>query len=189
MTNLKKWTILDSQWVINNQWCKVRQDKIQLPNGTIIDDFFVNVRPEIVLILAITPQQEVIFVRQYRHGSNQILLELPAGTFNESQESSLNAAKREFQEETGYSSDNFIFLGQLYENPIKDQQKIYLYLALDAIKTSEQELDITEEIEVVLIPLKEIQAKIIQGEICVAGTIAAIYLGLNYLSSRNNSVT
>ncbi len=184
MTNLKKWKIVDSRWVINHRWCQVRQDTVELPNGTIIDDFFVNVRPDIVLILALTPQEEIIFVRQYRHGSSQILLELPAGTFDVKKEKSMEAAQRELAEETGYHSSQWIGLGTIYENPIKDQQKIHLFIALNTMKVGEQNLDITEEIEVVLWPIQVATDKILQGEICVAGTISTIYLGLNYLSTH-----
>ncbi|MGK7933539.1 MAG: NUDIX hydrolase [Microcystaceae cyanobacterium] len=184
MTDIQKWKTLDSQWVINNQWCQVRQDKIQLGNGTIIDDFFVNVRPDIVIVFGLTPQKDLIFVRQYRHGSGQILLELPAGRCDSSQEPIKKAAIREFREETGYSASQFISLGSIYENPIKDTQKIHLFLALDAVKTGEQQLDITEEIEVVLIPLDEVESSVFSGELCVAGTISTIYLGLNYLKKE-----
>lgn len=82
MTDLKKWKLLQFRLVINNQWCQVRQHEVELPNGTIIDDFFINVRPDIVLIFAVTDQQEIVFVRQYRHGVGKVLLELPAGAFN-----------------------------------------------------------------------------------------------------------
>ncbi len=73
---IKKWKILESRFVIDNQWCRVKQDKVQLPNGLIVDDYFVNIRPEIVLILPITQNQEVVLVRQYRHGVEEILIEL-----------------------------------------------------------------------------------------------------------------
>lgn len=180
MTQIQKWQLLASQWVINNRWCQVRQDKVKLGNGTIIEDFFVNVRPDIVIILALTPQKEIIFVRQYRHGSGQILLELPAGRCESQEEGILEAAKREFIEETGYDSSQFIALGSIYENPIKDTQKIHLFLALDVVKVGEQKLDITEEIELVFIPIDQVENRIFSGEICVAGTISTIYLGLNY---------
>jgi hypothetical protein len=68
MKELQKWKQLRSRLVFDNQWCKVRQDEIQLPTGEIIDDFFVNVRPDIALVVPVTPQQEIVLVRQYRHG-------------------------------------------------------------------------------------------------------------------------
>lgn len=181
---LKKWKIINSTMVINHQWCKVRQDKIELPLGRIIDDYFINIRPEVALILPITSNNEIVFVRQYRHGAGEILLELPAGTFNPNEESPQAAAIRELKEETGYITDNVIQLATLYDNPVKDTNKITLFLAENVIKAGTQELDVTEEIAVVLIPLKTLSEKIASGEISVAGTVAALFLGLNYLNNK-----
>lgn len=175
MKDLRKWKVLNSTMIINHQWCKVRQDEIELPNGKVIDDYFVSIRPEVALILPITNNQEIILVRQYRHGAGEILLELPAGTFNPIQESPQAAAIRELKEETGYTSETVTHLATLYDNPVKDTNKINLFIAENVIKTGQQELDITEEIEVLLIPLKAVVAKIANGEICVAGTVAAIF--------------
>lgn len=182
MTNLEKWTTLNSQLIIHNQWCCVRQDTVSLPNGQVIDDYFVNVRPDIAVVLPITQAQEVIFVRQYRHGVQKILLELPAGAFNPEEEDSISAAARELEEETGYVAKTLIPLATLYDNPVKDTNQIHVFLAKDVTRESQQNLDLTEDIEVVLIPLQEIQSKIKTGEISVSGTIATLYLGLNLLA-------
>lgn len=170
--------------VLNHQWCKVRQDEIELPSGKVIDDYFVTIRPEVALILPITSNQEIILVRQYRHGAGKILLELPAGTFNPDEESPQTAAIRELKEETGYIADTVSSLGISYDNPVKDTNKINLFLAEKVKKSGEQQLDVTEEIEVVLIPIEAVLEKIATGEICVAGTVAAIFLGLNFLNNR-----
>lgn len=182
MKNLRKWKLLRSQLVFNNRWCQVRQDEVELPNGQAIDDFFVNVRPDIALLFPITKHQQIVFVRQYRHGVREILLELPAGAFNPAVETAESAARREFTEETGYTCDRLVKLATLHDNPVKDTNAIHLYLGLDAEQTGQQILDITEEIEVVLVPVSEVLQKITTGEICVAGTVAAIFLGLNFLS-------
>ncbi|OKH24359.1 NUDIX hydrolase [Chroogloeocystis siderophila] len=181
--DLKEWKILSSRMVIDNQWCKVRQDEIELPNGKIIDDYFINIRLDVALILPITSNQEIIFVRQYRHGAGEILLELPAGTFDTQLEDPQVAALRELKEETGYIAKTTIPLGILYDNPVKDSNKIYLFLAQDATKAGQQELDPTEEIEVILIPVSKVMEKIAIGEINVAGTVSAIFMGLNYLNN------
>ena len=180
-SKLKKWKILESTFVIDNQWCRVKQDRVQLPSGLIVDDYFVNIRPEIVLILPITQNQEVVFVRQYRHGVEEILIELPAGTFDPKQESSINAAHRELEEETGYQATELIPLTKIYDNPVKDKTLIHLFRATNVIPTGQQNLDITEEIEVILIPLSEIKAHILSGNIQVAGTISALLIGLDGL--------
>jgi 8-oxo-dGTP pyrophosphatase MutT (NUDIX family) len=183
MKEIKKWKILSSKWIVNQRWCQVRQDEVELPNGTIIDDYFVNVRPEIALVLPITNNQEIVFVRQYRHGIEDILLELPAGTFDKQKEDSLTAARRELEEETGYISNQLIKLATVYDNPVKDTNKIHIFMALKAAPLGKQNLDLTEDIEVVVVPLKEVKQKIVSGEICVAGTISAIALGLEFLDN------
>ena len=145
---------------------------------------FINIRPEVALILPITSTNEIVFVRQYRHGAGEILLELPAGTFNPKEENPQAAAIRELKEETGYITDNVIQLAILYDNPVKDTNKITLFIAENVIKAGTQELDVTEEIEVVLISIKTLAEKIASGEISVSGTVAALFLGLNYLNNK-----
>jgi ADP-ribose pyrophosphatase len=185
MTNLEKWTILKSKMVLDHPWCQVRQDEIRLPNGKIIDDYFVNIRPEVALILPITSNQEIVFVRQYRHAAGDFFIELPAGNFNPQQESAEVAVVRELAEETGYITQQVQKIGTLYDKPSKDTNQIHLFLAENVIKAKEQQLDITEEIEVILIPVGSVLAKINQGEITVAGTVAALLLGLNFLKLSN----
>ncbi len=182
MQNLKKWTILTSKMVINHPWCQVRQDEIELPNGKIIDDYFVNLKPEVALVLPITNNQEIVFVRQYRHAVGEFFVELPAGSFDPEQESAEVAAIRELTEETGYVAHQVSKIATLYDKPSKDTNQIHLFLAENVRKLREQKLDVTEEIEVVLIPVESVMEKIIQGEIAVAGTVAALFLGLNLLN-------
>ncbi|MDZ7958341.1 MAG: NUDIX hydrolase [Aulosira sp. DedQUE10] len=181
MKNLKKWKILTSIMVLDHPWCKVRQDEIELPNGKIIDDYFVNLKPEVALILPITSNQEIVFVRQYRHAVGEFFIELPAGSFDPAQESAEVAAVRELAEETGYITQEVRKIATLYDKPSKDTNQIHLFLAENVIRAREQKLDITEEIEVVLIPIASVLEKITQGEIPVAGSVAALFLGLNFL--------
>ncbi|WP_066424741.1 NUDIX hydrolase [Anabaena sp. 4-3] len=183
MSKLQKWQILTSKMVLNHRWCQVRQDEVKLPNGQVIDDFFVNIKPDIVVVLPITASREIIFVRQYRHGVGDCFTELPAGRFEPTAESPEDAGMRELQEETGYIAEKLTKIATLYDNPSKETNKIHLFLAENVIKVSEQNLDITEEIEVILIPIESVLEKVTQGEISVAGTIAALFLGLQLISN------
>ncbi|WP_228061219.1 NUDIX hydrolase [[Phormidium] sp. LEGE 05292] len=181
---IKKWKILKSKLAFNNKWVTIRQDEVELPKGEIIDDFFVIVRPDIALVFPVTENQEIVFVRQYRHATGEILLELPAGSFHPEIEDAEIAARRELEEETGYVTEDWVKLATLYDNPIKDTNKIHLFLAKNVQLTGKQNLDITEEVEVVLIPIDRVMTKITNGEIRVSGTVAATFLGINYLSQR-----
>ena len=76
---MEAWNILKSETVFEHRWYTLRQDWVQLPDGRLLDDYFVSVRPDVVLILAVTPDGHVPLVRQYKHGVQKILLELPGG--------------------------------------------------------------------------------------------------------------
>jgi len=181
VTSLQCWKLLSSKFVIDRQWCKVRQDAVELPTGEVVDDYFIHVRPDIALVLPITPEGEIVLVRQYRHGVEEILLELPAGSFNPDEESAESAARRELVEETGYVTKSLVKLATLYDNPVKDTNEIHLFLAKNVRKLAEQQLDITEAIEVVLLPVDAVMQRVAAGEICVSGTVSALFLGLNFL--------
>lgn len=183
MSKLQKWQILNSKMVLNHPWCQVRQDEIKLPNGQVIDDYFVSIKPDIVLVLPITANREIIFVRQYRHGAEDFFIELPAGRFDPTQESPEDAGMRELLEETGYVAKELQKIAILYDNPSKENNKIHLFLAENVIKVGEQNLDVTEDIEVILMPIDEVLEKITQGEISVAGSVAALFLGLRFISN------
>jgi ADP-ribose pyrophosphatase len=180
-TVFMNWKILRSRAIVNHRWCRVRCDEVELPNGDIIDDFFVHIRPDIALVFPITPQQEVVFVRQYRHGVGKVLLELPAGGFDPKTEEAESAALRELTEETGYVAQKLTKLAELYDNPVKDTNTIHLFLAEGVEYCGKQQLDRTEEIEVVLIPIADLIPKITAGEICVSGSVTAIFMGLRSL--------
>lgn len=181
MASLEKWNLVQSEMALNHPWCKVRRDKIELPNGQIIDDYFVNIRPDVAIILPITSDREIVFVKQYRHAVSDFFIELPAGGFNPEQESGEFAAVRELEEETGYVASKVKKIATFYDKPSKDTNQLHLYLAENVVETGNIKLDITEEIEVLLIPENAVLEKIVKGEICVAGTVAALLLGLNLI--------
>ena len=170
--------------VIDEPMCQIRQDQIELPNGKIIDDYFISIKPDVAIILPITENQEIIFVRQYRHAIGEFVIELPAGRFDVNTENPESAAVRELREETGYWAENVRKIATLYDKPSKDTNQIHLFLAENVVKVGEQQnLDITEEIEVILIHVNSVLKCIAEGEISVTGTIAALFLGLSNRSS------
>lgn len=184
MKQLGKWKVLRSELAFDHRWYKVRRDVVELPDGRVVDDYFLSVRPDVAMVFALTRQQEVIFVRQYRHGAGEVLLELPAGTFDPTIEAATGAAMRELREETGFGGDRLIPLATLHDNPVKETNKIHLFFAPEVWLQGHQELDITEAIEVVRVPVAELPQWIARGDLCVSGTVAAVCLGLRYLEQH-----
>lgn len=176
MSSIDKWKVLRSRYVLDNPWCRIRQDEVKLPNGHVIPDFFVRVKPDIALAIPVTDAGDVVFVRQYRHGVGKILLELPAGRFHGEQESPQKAAQRELQEETGYVAPQWEQLAVLHDNPVNDTNSIYVFLARGAYLGSDRALDSTEDIEIVTVPTSQVRDRVLAGEIDVAGSVAALYL-------------
>jgi 8-oxo-dGTP pyrophosphatase MutT (NUDIX family) len=182
------WITLQSDLVFDHKWYKVRRDTVRLPDGAILDDYFVSVRPEIVIVFAVTVGGEVPFVRQYRQGVREMTLELPGGTFDTETgdtETGEDAAARELLEETGYRCGGMELLSTVFADASKNSNQIHTYLGSGAELVAEQHLDETESasggVDVVMVPLGELRARIRSGEIKNESTVLAIYRALEQL--------
>ena len=123
-------------------------------------------------MIALTPKQEVVFVRQYRHGTRSLTLEIPGGMCD-SGESFVEAGARELLEETGFKGDSVELIGVVEPNPAFQNNKCGTILIHNAEHTQEQDLDPMEEIEILTIPLSQIDDLIRRGEITHSLVVAA----------------
>ena len=149
-------TILSKEYISNHQYFTARKDSYETPTGKIVDPYFVVELPECVLALAITKENEVLLIEQYRHAIQEQSIEFPGG-FIDKNESPETAIIRELQEETGYTFSSFHYLGKTYSNPGVLTNATHLFVATGGEKTTEQSLDANEEINIVLKPLKEVK--------------------------------
>ncbi|WP_439881798.1 NUDIX hydrolase [Pontibacter sp. MBLB2868] len=177
----KHWRVLKSEMVFDEKWYKLRRDEVELPNGIVLDDYYVSVRPDVVLTFPLTEDNEVIFVRQYKHAARGIFTELPGGVIDDHENDPKEAARREMLEETGYASDDMELVLEVIDNPTKDTNKIYFFIARNARKVADQDLDETENIEVLKVPLKEVENMILNQQVHVSGSIALCLLALRKL--------
>jgi 8-oxo-dGTP pyrophosphatase MutT (NUDIX family) len=180
---IKKWKVLHTDIVLENRWLKVRQDKCLLVNGSVIDDYYVVEKPDVVAVFAMTPDDKIVLVRQYKHGIKRVLIELPGG-YAGTDEMLEKAASRELVEETGYSAPKFIKVCEFVDNPSGMNDRIHVYLARNATKQSFQQLDPNEHIEVLLMSLNKLIDSIQHGKICAQTSVAASYAVLNYLMGK-----
>jgi 8-oxo-dGTP pyrophosphatase MutT (NUDIX family) len=125
-----------------------------------------------VNVIALTPANEVILIRQFRAGSRSICLEIPGGMVDEG-EDPRTAAARELEEETGYTAETWRSLGTSLPNPAIQDNRLHSYLAVDARPTAATRFDSSEVIELELAPLSEVRQMLRDGRIDHALVIAA----------------
>lgn len=173
---LQKWKLLSSTWALNEKWYKVRKDTLEIRPGKVIDDYLLAIFSDVAIIVAITSNNMVPLVRQYKHGAGDIITELPAGYMDEG-EDPLAAAKRELREETGYTSNEWEKIGFAIRHPSKTRgDNIHIFLARNAEKTADQEFDENEDIEVIVKPFSEALTMAKSGEIVGIDSVLGLLL-------------
>ena len=152
----------------------LRVDTAKAPHTGKEHDFYVIDSPDWVNIIPVTQDLEVVMVKQFRHGTKEITLEIPGGMV-EKEDSLEQAASRELLEETGYQAREMRLLGVVHPNPAILTNRCSTYLALNLEKVNDGDGDETEDIEVSLVPLKEIPTLIENGTITNSLVIAAFF--------------
>lgn len=159
---------------------QVREDRAVSPRTDEERSFYVIEASNWVNIIPITKDGKMVFVRQYRHGTETITLEIPGGVADPTDTTLAEAARREMVEETGYDTETIIPLGHVAPNPAIQNNYCHSFLALDAEWIAPQNLDGGEDIEVVLLEPDEVPEGILNGTISHALVVVAFYLFEQY---------
>jgi ADP-ribose pyrophosphatase len=174
MKPVKPWILEGEKPVYENRLFRVLERKSRSALTGQTHSFFVLSTQHWVNVVALTPDGKVVLIRQFRHGSGKLTLEIPGGAVDPGEEP-LAAAVRELREETGYTAAEWRHLGTVEPNPAIQENLCHTFVALDAVPAGGQEMDATEEIEVVTAKLEEVPEKIASGEICHALVVSAFF--------------
>ncbi|MBR4243660.1 MAG: NUDIX hydrolase [Bacteroidaceae bacterium] len=168
------WKVLKSEYLFKRPWLTARRDTCQLPDGRIMDEYYVLEYPTFINVIAITKDDEMVLVRQYRHGLGRTCFELVAGCVEEG-EDPMVAAQRELLEETGFSGGEWTETMCYSCNASAMNNLSHSYLAVGVERTDTQHLDANEDIEVYTFPKDEVHQMLLRGDFMQASMIAPLY--------------
>jgi 8-oxo-dGTP pyrophosphatase MutT (NUDIX family) len=151
------WKVLTREYLAKKPWYTVRVDRVELPNGTVIPEYWINEYAPWVNVVALTEDDQVVLIRQYRHGIEKVHYELPAGTTDPEDTSLEEAARRELREETGYGGGRWSLLAELSANPALQNNLTYTYLAEGVTSLGAAAPEASEEMTVHLTPLARVE--------------------------------
>lgn len=176
---MKPWKVLEKKTLLERRWLTISEERVELPNGAVIDEFHVTRSPDWTGVLAVTGQggadDDVILVEQYRHGLGRESLELPAGVVDVG-ESPLAAAQRELGEETGYAAESWQPLVVVAPEPARATHRGHFFFATGAKAVGPARPEASEVIAVRRLPLRALMSEIESGHLVHAAHIAAVLL-------------
>lgn len=167
------WEKLDGRVVADHIIFRVRHDLYRRQSDGLMHEFVVVECPDWVNIVAVTHDQKIILVRQFRHGLNGPTWEIPGGVLEPGEPPEVGAL-RELREETGYLPERMDLLGIIHPNPAYQMNTCHVFLARNCRPAGEQHLDPTEELELGFFPLEVVLQMVERGEITHSLVLSAL---------------
>jgi ADP-ribose pyrophosphatase len=171
------WKLLSSHYLHKGPWATLRSDRCEMPGGHIVKDYYVLEYNNWVNAVAITDDNKILMVSQYRHAAGIVSLEIPGGVIDDG-ELPEQALRRELLEETGYQFDDFELLCTVYGNPSTANNQTYCYLAKGGKKVQDQHLDEQEELIVHTFTIDEVKQFLLENKIAQALHCTGLFYAL-----------
>jgi len=172
---IKPWKTLQSKPVGDFRIFKLRSDIAVNPRTGKEHDFFVLDSVNWVNVIAVTPDQQLVMVEQYRHGSNTVELEVPGGMMDAGETDPVVTAVRELREETGYAGENARLLGKIHSNPAILSNVTFTVLIENCRLQHGVEFDSGEDLITRLIPVAEVSKLVADEKIGHSLVVVALY--------------
>lgn len=171
---MKKWKILGEEKVCDFKLFKFYKRSLLNQRKNSQHHYYVMETPDWVNVVPVTPEGNIVLIKQYRAGADEITIEIPGGIIDKKDTSAVLAARRELEEETAYKTDDLTLLGAVNPNPSFMSNTCYFVLAKDVAHTGKINFDPGEDIETFEMRIDEVKDAIKTGQIKHALTIAAL---------------
>ncbi|MBL7100398.1 MAG: NUDIX hydrolase [Nanoarchaeota archaeon] len=172
---MKKWKVLNSKKIIANDWITIEKHKCDIGQGKVIKDYYI-IKKRDYVILVIEDRNKIIFLKQYRHGIGNVVLNLPMGLIDK-EECSEMAAKRELLEETGYVAGKLDYIGEFFLAPSYINTRAHVFYANRIRKKSIENVDPYEgNISLISIPKNELKKLLEDKMIKDSSTLTALLM-------------
>jgi 8-oxo-dGTP pyrophosphatase MutT (NUDIX family) len=172
---LQPWQQIATRKIGDYRIFTIRSDRKISPRTREEHDFFVIDCVNWVNVVALTPDQQVVMIEQYRHGSNTVELEIPGGMMDPHDDSPTAAGLRELREETGYEGDRSTIIGEVYPNPAIMSNTCFTLLVENCRCVHPAQLDHAEDLITRLVPLADIPNLVSSGKIRHSLVVVALY--------------
>jgi 8-oxo-dGTP pyrophosphatase MutT (NUDIX family) len=172
---IKPWKKVSTKPAGDFRIFKIRSDTCVNPRTGQEHDFFVLDSVNWVNVIALTPDQKLVMIEQFRHGSNTVELEIPGGMMDPGETNPVTTAVRELREETGYEGENACLLGRIWSNPAILSNKTYTVLIENCRLKHEVEWDQGEDLATKLVPVAEIPKLVADEKIGHSLVVVALY--------------
>ncbi len=173
---MKSWNKISTEEVFNHKYFRVNKDIVEIPSGEQVEWLYWN-SPDSAMLVAETPDNKLVMIKQFRYLPDQVALEFPSG-HSDPGESIEDCVIREFEEETGYTCEGLELLGKFYETMGQLNRQIHIFHAKNAhlLEGERKSGDVTEDIEVILMDKNEVFEMVLDNKIISMGSSLAALL-------------
>ncbi|PZR35634.1 NUDIX hydrolase [Caulobacter segnis] len=177
MTSDGKWRVTASRHIHKDRWISVRADDCVTDEGAVVAPYYVLEYRDWVEVVALDAENNVLLVRQYRHGMGDFSVELPAGNMDPGETDPVEAARRELLEEAGCAGV-LTLVGESRANAASHANRTHIILARDVVRVADPQDDPGERIESFWVSLAEAVRMMLAGDLTNGMQAAALIRGL-----------
>lgn len=185
--DLPLWTIDSSEYIVDDRFLKLRADSCTTPQGGKVGRYYVLELGDWVNCIAIDEDDNVMMLRHYRHGVQKYLMEFIGGDIEKTDASPEVAAKRELEEETGYTGGTLYHVGSSYPNPANHTNQVHTFLAVGGNIDRDQNLEAGETILVEKIPFQTVIEEMSKPDAVYSAIyITALFHAMNFIRASDD---